>query len=143
MRSRYEAHRIIISSIKVTILVWRVMGRAAISFFFPLNSSRCHQLMKLQPLRVLNRYSTMTIIQNPNEAGSIRYSGRVTTSPVTGSSSGCVPKRLAKYMKRNSTQPVQNSKPPNSPHSVWRVSPLANTPAMTISIPTAPMANAA
>ena len=101
----------------VTILVWRVMGRAAMSFFLPRKSNRCHQLMKLHPFFVLNRYITIIIIQKPNEAGSMRYSGRVTISPVTGSSSGCVPKRLAKYMKRNSTQPVQKSRPPKNPQS--------------------------
>ena len=126
----------------VTILVWRVMGRAAMSFFLPRKSNRCHQLMKLHPFFVLNRYITIIIIQKPNEAGSMRYSGRVTISPVTGSSSGCVPKRLAKYMKRNSTQPVQKSRPPKNPQSVWRVSPLANTPTITIAIPTAPMTKA-
>ena len=121
---------------------WRVMGRAAISAFRPRNNKRCHQLMKLQPFFVLNKYITITIIQKPKEAGSIRYSGRVTISPVTGSSSGCVPKRLAKYINKNSTQPVQKSSPPKKPHSVWRVSPWANTPIITMTIPTAPIAKA-
>ena len=52
---------------------WRVMGRAAISAFRPRNNKRCHQLMKLQPFFVLNKYITITIIQKPKEAGSIRY----------------------------------------------------------------------
>ena len=41
--------------------------------------------------------------------------------------------------KRNSTQPVQKSRPPRSPQSVWRVSPLTNTPMMTITSPAKPI----
>ena len=39
---------------------------------------------KLQPLAVQNRYSIIVMAQNPNVDGSIRYSGRLTISPVTG-----------------------------------------------------------
>ena len=108
-----------------------------------LNSRRCHQLMKLHPFRVLKIYINITIIQKPKEAGKIRYSGRVTTSPVSGSSSACVPKRSAKYIKRNSTQPVQKKSPPRNPHSVCLVSPDTNTPATIIAAPDAPIAKAA
>lgn len=71
------------------------MGRAAISFLCLPKNKRCHQFRKLQPLAVQNRYSIIVMAQNPNVDGSIRYSGRLTISPVTGSSCACVPKRLA------------------------------------------------
>ena len=35
------------------------------SFFLPRKSNRCHQLMKLHPFFVLNRYITIIIIQKP------------------------------------------------------------------------------
>ena len=39
-------------SMNVTMLVWCVIGRAAISFLRERKSVRCHQLMKLQPFLV-------------------------------------------------------------------------------------------
>ncbi len=69
------------TSIKVTMLVWRVMGCATITLRWSRKQTFCIQVIKSQPLRVLKVYITITIIHNPKDAGMMRYSGLVTTSP--------------------------------------------------------------
>ena len=70
-----------LTSIKVTMDVWRVIGRTTIWFLRPLNSTFCSQVINKQPLRVLKTYINIVIIHMPNVAGRMRYSGFVTTTP--------------------------------------------------------------
>lgn len=53
---------------KVTMLVWRVIGRAAISVLWPRNKRHCHQLIKLQPFFVLNSSQSKSSIMQSSSA---------------------------------------------------------------------------
>ena len=78
-----------LSSMKVTILVWRVIGCTTIALRLSRKHTFCIHVMKSQPFLVLKIYITIVIIHMPNEAGRMRYSGLVTTTPF--SISGCTP----------------------------------------------------
>ena len=53
------------------------------------------QFYNTDNVELFARNGIITIAQNPKVAGNIRYSGRLTISPVTGSSCACVPNRSA------------------------------------------------